>query len=58
MTRARVETGRLHLEPLPRERTGARRDEVYLFTGMAVMIDGIAQESQRRRRSGVDFIRC
>jgi hypothetical protein len=35
-------------------RYGARREEVYLFTDMAVMIDGIARKAGRRH-SGVDF---
>ena len=45
MTRAGVEkAGRLHLE-VCRERTGAWRDDVYLFTDMAVMIDDIVRKA-------------
>ena len=47
MTRAGVEkAGRLHLEQCPaKTRYKARRDDVYLFADMVVMIDGIARKA-------------
>jgi hypothetical protein len=45
MTRAGVDEPDALSRAVSHDRTGARRHDVYLFTDMAVMIDGIARKA-------------